>query len=110
MTDCLFCRMNTGEVPVTKLYEDDHLFVIQDIRPKAKTHLLVIAKPHIDSLKTVKDADKPLLGHMMATLHKIAEEQGLTFFRTIVNSGQGSGQEIYHLHFHILSGTSLPGF
>lgn len=111
MTDCIFCRMATGEVPVPKLYEDDSLFVINDIRPKAKVHLLVIAKKHIESLKTVEAADAPLLGHMMMTLKKVAEEQGIPAFRTIINSGQGSGQEIFHLHFHVLSGgTPLPGF
>jgi histidine triad (HIT) family protein len=102
--------MAAGEIPITLLYEDDFLFVINDIRPKAKTHLLVISKQHIPSLNEVTTADAPLLGHMMTSLHTIAKAQGLSSFRTIVNSGQGSGQEIFHLHFHLLGGTQLPGF
>jgi histidine triad (HIT) family protein len=110
MSDCLFCKMVSGEIPTTKLYEDEHMFVIKDIRPKAKVHLLVIPKKHIDSLLTVKDEDTALLGYTMVSLKNFAKEQGLSGFRTIVNAGKGSGQEIFHLHFHILGGGALPGF
>lgn len=110
MTDCLFCKMVDGTIPTTKLYEDSHLFVIKDIRPKARVHLLVIPKIHIDSLLEVDEQHADLLGHMTVSLKKFAKDQGLSSFRTIVNAGKGSGQEIFHLHYHILGGANLSGF
>ncbi|MGD9592560.1 MAG: histidine triad nucleotide-binding protein [Candidatus Berkiella sp.] len=110
MTDCLFCKMSTGEVPTQKLYEDDHIFVIKDINPKASVHLLVIPKVHIDSLNEVNEGHAALLGYMMTSLKNFAKEQGLDSFRTIVNTGKNSGQTIFHVHFHILGGTRLSTF
>lgn len=110
MTDCLFCNMLSGKVPATKIYEDDHIFVIKDIRPKARVHLLVIPKLHIDSLLATEEEHAALLGYVMVSLKNFAKEQGLDSFRTIVNAGKGSGQEIFHLHFHLLGGGNLPGF
>lgn len=110
MSDCLFCKMVKGEVPTHKLYEDDNCFVIKDIRPKADTHLLVITKKHIESLQALTSHDATLMSDIVMKLNDIAKAQGLTNFRTIVNSGEGSGQEIFHLHFHLLSGKNLPGF
>lgn len=103
--DCLFCKMTRGEIPVVKLYEDEHCFVIQDIRPKAPTHLLLIPHQHIENLFQTQSIDEPLLGHMLNALKTIATEQGLKEgFRTVINSGVLSGQEIFHLHIHILGG------
>lgn len=110
MTDCLFCNMVSGKTPTTKIYEDDQIFVIKDIRPKARVHLLVIPKIHIDSLLHAEEEQTALLGYVMVSLKNFAKEQGLTSFRTIVNAGEGSGQEIFHLHFHVLGGNNLPGF
>jgi histidine triad (HIT) family protein len=111
MIDCLFCRMVEGTVPTTKLYEDDHIFVIKDIRPKAKVHLLVIPKKHISDLMHTHEEDAPLMGYVITSLKNFAKEQGLDSFRTIVNTGKGSGQEIFHVHFHLLGGSNgLPGF
>ena len=110
MTDCLFCKMVTGDVPTHKLYEDDHIFVIKDIHPKARVHLLVIPKLHIDSLNEANEAHAPLLGYMMASLKNFAKEQGLDSFRTIVNTGKGSGQTIFHLHLHLLGGNNISPF
>lgn len=110
MTDCLFCSMVSGKIPTTKIYEDDQIFVIKDIRPKAKVHLLVIPKVHIDSLLAAEEEHSALLGYIMVSLKNFAKEQGLSSFRTIANAGAGSGQEIFHLHFHLLGGNNLPGF
>lgn len=110
MTDCLFCKMVTGEVKTDKVYEDDHVFVIKDIRPKARVHLLIIPKIHIENLNDVQEEHAPLLGYMMTSLKNFAKEQGIDSFRTIVNTGKGSGQEIYHLHLHLLGGGNVPGF
>lgn len=104
-TDCLFCKMGRGEIPVTKLYEDEHLFVIQDIHPKAPIHLLAIPHQHIDSLFQTESSDESLLGHILNTLKTIALNNGLAGgFRTVINSGALSGQEIFHLHIHLLGG------
>ncbi len=108
MTDCLFCKMAAGTIPTEKIYEDDHIFVIKDIHPKAKVHLLVIPKIHIESLNEVNEAHAPLLGYVVSSLKNFAKEQGLDSFRTIVNTGSQSGQTIFHVHFHLLGGTNLP--
>lgn len=110
MTDCLFCQMASGKIPVNKLYEDDHIFVIKDIAPKAKVHLLVIPKLHIDSLTHTEEAHSALLGRMMVSLQHFAKEQGITAFRTIINTGKEGGQQIFHLHIHVLGGGNLPTF
>lgn len=110
MTDCLFCKMLKGEIATDKIYEDDLLFVIKDIRPKAKVHLLVIPKVHIENLNDVQEEHASLLGYIMTSLKNFAKEQGIDSFRTIVNTGKGSGQEIYHLHFHLLGGGNIPHF
>lgn len=110
MPDCLFCKMVEGKIPAEKIYEDDHIFVIKDINPKAKVHLLVIPKLHVDSLNDTKEEHAPLLGYMMTSLKNFAREQGLDSFRTIVNTGQGSGQTIFHVHLHLLGGPSLSKF
>ncbi|MFI4938404.1 MAG: histidine triad nucleotide-binding protein [Candidatus Berkiellales bacterium] len=107
MEDCLFCQMAEGKIPTNKIYEDEHIFVIHDIHPKAKVHLLVISKLHIPSLTEVQEEHAPLLGYMMTSLKNFAKEQGLSSFRTVVNTGKNSGQVIFHLHFHILGGSPL---
>lgn len=110
MDNCLFCKMMTGEVSTNKIYEDDRIFVIKDIRPKARVHLLVIPKIHLDNLNDAKEEHCDLLGYMMISLKNFAKEQGIDSFRTIINTGMGSGQEIYHLHIHLLGGGPLPAF
>lgn len=108
MRDCLFCQMISGEKPTDKIYEDERLFVIKDIRPKAKVHLLVITKNHIESLAEVQEEQAPLLGYMMTSLKNFAKEQGLDAFRVQINVGKAAGQEIFHLHLHLLGGGLFP--
>lgn len=111
MSNCIFCDMATGKMETEKLYEDEHIFVIEDINPKAKVHLLVIPKLHIESLLDVQEEHGDLLGYIMFSLKNFANQQNIGAFRTIINSGKESGQEIFHLHFHLLGGQSpLPGF
>lgn len=107
MKSCLFCDMAEGIVATKKIYEDDYIFVIRDIRPKAKTHLLVIPKIHIPSLFDVQEEHSDLMGYIMTSLKNFAKEQNIDSFRTVINAGADSGQEIFHLHFHILGGESL---
>lgn len=105
MSDCLFCRIAAGEVPAKKVYEDDRALAFFDIHPKAPVHLLIIPKRHIASLAEVSEADAPLLGHLLALAPTLAREQGATDgFRTIINTGKVGGQEVYHLHLHVIGG------
>ncbi len=111
MSDCLFCKIVAGEIPADKVYEDKQVLVFRDINPKAEVHLLVIPKVHIDSLDELTEGDDELIAHMMRLLPKLASEQGLTEgYRTIINTGKGGGQLIFHLHIHLLGGKGLPGF
>ncbi len=109
MSDCIFCKIVQGQMDTNFIYEDDYLVVFADIRPKATTHLLFTSKKHITSLMAVTDEDTALLGHMLETLPKVAKKLGIKGFRTVINSGRESGQEVDHLHFHLLAG-SIPNF
>jgi histidine triad (HIT) family protein len=111
MSDCIFCKIIAGDIPSHKVYEDDLIFAFNDIAPKADVHVLVIPKQHIARLDHATEADSALLSHLMLKLPEIAHSQGLdNGFRTIVNTGPGGGQEVDHLHFHILGGARMPGF
>lgn len=111
MSDCLFCKILAGEIPADKIYEDDKMLVFKDINPKADVHLLVIPRVHISSLNEVTDEHDDVMAHMLKQLPKLAKEQGLKDgFRTIINTGKGGGQIVFHLHMHLLGGRSLPGF
>jgi histidine triad (HIT) family protein len=109
MSDCLFCKIIAGDIPSKMVYQDEHLVVFHDIAPKAPTHVLVVPRKHIRSLKTAEDCDRELMGHIMLTLPKIAEQLGLTDgFRTVLNTEKGGGQEVFHIHFHLLGGRPMP--
>lgn len=111
MNDCIFCKIARGEVPAPKLYEDEQVIVIRDKFPKAPVHLLVIPREHIENLAALNERHAGLGWHMLRLLPEVARGQGLhDGFRTIINTGAGGGQEIPHLHFHILGGGRLPGF
>jgi histidine triad (HIT) family protein len=111
MSDCLFCKIIAGEVPSSTLYEDDQIYVFKDIHPKAAVHLLVVPKIHIQSLDDLNKEHQALIAHMMLKLSDLARSQGLEDgFRTIINTGPGGGQEVEHLHIHILGGKGMPGF
>lgn len=111
MSHCLFCKIIAGDIPSSNVFEDDQIFVFKDINPKAAVHLLVVPKTHIDSLNSARQAQQALIGYMLLKLPELARSQGLEDgFRTIINTGQGGGQEVGHLHIHILGGKGLPGF
>ncbi|MBL1321412.1 MAG: histidine triad nucleotide-binding protein [Methylophaga sp.] len=111
MSDCLFCKIIAGDIPSSKVYEDEQIFVFKDISPKAAVHLLVIPKIHIVSLDNLTPEHQTLITHMMLKLPELARSQGLDDgFRTIINTGPGGGQEVGHLHMHILGGKGMPGF
>lgn len=111
MTDCIFCKIAAGEIPADKVFEDDQVVVFRDINPKAEVHLLMIPREHIASLTELGPEHDGLIGHMMRLLPEVAREQGLEKgFRTVINTGEGGGQEVFHLHIHLLGGKGLPGF
>jgi len=107
--NCLFCKIAKGEIPSKKVYEDDDFFVFHDINPAAPVHLLLITKRHIVSIQDVKAEDAPWLGRMMTLMPQLALEHGCRpapdgGFRLLTNTGVEGGQEIAHLHFHIIGG------
>ena len=103
--DCLFCKIARGEIPSQKVYEDDEVIAFKDIHPAAPVHLLIIPKQHYDSLAVMGKAEEPLLGKMLGLVRKLAKEQGCdNGFRVIINTGRDGGQEVPHLHIHVLGG------
>ncbi|MCF6212145.1 MAG: histidine triad nucleotide-binding protein [Gammaproteobacteria bacterium] len=111
MSDCLFCKIAAGDIPADIVFEDEQVVAFKDIYPKAAVHLLLIPRQHIVSLDELEPAHDALIAHMIRLLPKLAKDQGLDDgYRTIVNTGPGGGQEIFHLHLHLLGGGRLPGF
>jgi len=109
MTDCIFCKIARGEIPSKKVYEDDELFAFHDIHPVAPVHFMLIPKLHVASLMEADDSHAALLGKMLLLAPKLAKEQGLdNGFRTVINTGKGGGQEVFHLHIHIIGGGNIP--
>ena len=103
--DCLFCRIARGEVPSRKVYEDDEFLVFHDIHPAAPVHLLMIPRIHVDSLLTAGPGDAALLGKLLMLAPRVARENGCgNGFRVVINNGPDGGQEVPHLHLHILGG------
>ncbi|GAB6035164.1 histidine triad nucleotide-binding protein [Galenea microaerophila] len=98
----IFSKIIDREIPADIVYEDDKCIVINDINPKARVHLLVIPKKPIKSLFDLKPEDKDLMGHMMLLLPQLAQAQNLDGFKTVINTGESGGQEIFHLHIHLL--------
>ncbi|WP_027707039.1 histidine triad nucleotide-binding protein [Zooshikella ganghwensis] len=108
MTDCLFCKIVAGDIKADIVHEDEHCIAFKDINPKAATHLLVIPRQHICNLYDIKPEHDHLLTHLIKTIPMIAKAQNLdNGFRAVTNTGEGGGQEVFHLHFHILGGGPL---
>lgn len=105
MTDCIFCKIVTGDLPSKRVHEDDDLIVFHDIRPLARVHLLIIPRRHIASLDACGPGDEALLGKMLTLAPRLARDHGLTEgFRTMINTGPAGGQEVFHLHIHVFGG------
>jgi histidine triad (HIT) family protein len=106
--DCIFCKIISGEIPSTKVYEDDDILAFRDIAPVAPSHILVIPKRHIKSMSDITPEDAPLIGHIFAKIADIARDEGIADeFRVISNCGKTAGQTVFHLHFHIIGGRDL---
>ena len=109
MEDCIFCKIIKGEIPSNKVYEDEDVLAFHDINPAAPIHILVIPKKHLKSLLELEDEDYELVGKIQKVINKLAhqlniEEEG---YRVIVNCGKDAGQEVMHLHYHLLAGRKL---
>ncbi len=107
--DCLFCRMAAGAAQVPKLHDDDQVFVIRDIHPRAPTHVMIIPKQHVASTRDLGPEHGALLAHMFQTATRLAEDLGVgdKGYRLTFNVGDEGGQTIYHLHLHLLGGRRL---
>ena len=108
MSDCLFCKIIAGQIPSTKVYEDETVFAFREIAPQAPTHILVIPKAHLDSVNQVTPENSGIVAHIFEVIPKIAAAEGLTGgYRVVSNCGADAGQTVPHLHFHILGGKML---
>ena len=117
MDNCIFCKIVAGTIPSKKAYEDEDLIVFHDINPAAPVHLLMVPREHIATLADCADRHQSLLGKMMLLAPKLAQEHGGGYqngadgpaggFKTLVNTGPDGGQEVYHLHLHVMGGPRL---
>ena len=106
--DCIFCMIVAGQIPSTKVYEDETVFAFRDINPQAPTHILVIPKAHIGSVAEITAENSAVVAHIFAVIPQIAAAEGLTNgYRVVSNCGADAGQTVHHLHFHILGGQQL---
>ena len=105
---CLFCKIVAGDIPATKVYEDDSILAFRDINPQAPTHILVIPKTHIPSVAGITAENSGVVAHIFEVIPQIAEKEGLiSGYRVVSNCGVDAGQTVPHLHFHILGGKTL---
>lgn len=107
--DCIFCAIVAGEIPGDIVYEDDDVVAFKDINPKAPVHVLIVPRRHIRSVNDITDADAELVGHIFVVARKIAEETGIveTGYRIVSNNGPEGGQEVDHLHIHVMGGRQM---
>lgn len=102
MSDCIFCKIINGDFGTEFVYEDKSAVVFKDINPKADTHLLVVPKLHVESLNELDDEE--LLGKLMMVVKTVTKKLEIKSYRTVINTGKEAGQEVFHLHIHILAG------
>lgn len=108
MSECLFCKIAAGDIPSTKVYEDELVLAFRDIAPMAPTHILVIPKAHIESVAQITAENSAVVAHIFEVIAKVAEQEGLTDgYRVVSNCGDHAGQTVHHLHFHVLGGRQL---
>jgi histidine triad (HIT) family protein len=107
--NCLFCRIVAGEIPADTIYQDERCIAFRDVNPQAPIHVLIIPRNHIESLDEAAQKDEAPLGHLLRVAARVANEQGLSEsgYRTVINTGAGAGQSVFHLHLHVLGGRQL---
>ena len=107
MMDCIFCKIAAGEIPSSKVYEDELVLAFRDIEPKAPVHVLVIPKAHIAGVREINADNSAVVAHIFEVIPHIAAELGIKDYRVVSNNGIGAGQTVHHLHFHLLGGRAL---
>lgn len=108
MTNCLFCKISNGDIPSSKVYEDENFLAFNDIDPKAPIHVLVIPKKHFENISELSMKDESLTSGLMKAASKVAQQENLTKgFRVVLNTGEEGGQSVFHVHAHVLGGRSL---
>lgn len=109
MTDTIFGKIATGEVPADIVYEDEHLVAFRDLNAQAPTHVLIIPRKPIPTLNDTEDADAELIGRLFLAAAKVARQEGIAEdgYRTVINCNAGAGQTVYHLHVHLIGGRPL---
>ena len=107
--NCLFCKIIEGKTPGDIVHQDDTCVVIRDINPQAPMHVLVILRDHIESLDDASQKDEGLLGHLLRVGARVANDSGHdeNGFRSVINTGAGAGQSVFHLHVHVLGGRTM---
>jgi histidine triad (HIT) family protein len=109
MQDCVFCKLLRKEIPSKVLFEDSQAVAFQDLHPQAPTHVLIVPRKHLSSLNDCTSADDALLGHALAVAKEVAQQQGVgsSGYRIVLNTGEGAGQTVFHIHFHLLGGRTM---
>jgi histidine triad (HIT) family protein len=109
MTDCLFCKIISGDIPSTNVYRDEQVTAFRDINPSAPTHVLIVPNKHIDSVNMLINDDEPLMGHLFVVAKQLAAQEGIAEggYRLIINSGADAGQTVHHIHLHLLGGAPM---
>ena len=109
MSDCIFCKIIAGEIPSSKVYEDERVYAFRDINPMAPVHVLIVPKTHVSSADEITDKNSTLVAAIFEAIPKIAAAEGLSNgYRVITNCGEDGCQSVKHLHFHLLGGKKLP--
>ena len=107
--DCLFCKIVAGEIPSTKVYEDEQILAFRDIAPAAPVHVLFIPKAHIAGVREITADNAAVVAHIFSVIPQVAKQLGITDYRVVSNNGADAGQTVHHLHFHLLGGATLGG-
>lgn len=107
MDDCLFCKIVAGKLPAQIAYTDEDAIAFEDIHPQAPTHTLIVPRHHVAGLKGLSREDGALVGRLLVIASQLARKKGLESFRTVINTGPGAGQTVFHLHLHLLGGRPM---
>jgi histidine triad (HIT) family protein len=108
-SDCLFCKIIAGEIPASRVFEDDVCIAFKDISPQAPTHLLIVPRDHVESLDRAGSEHEKVLGHLLLTAGELARKQGIAKdgYRVVINTNENGGQTVFHLHVHLLGGRTF---
>ena len=109
MTDCIFCKIITGDIPSTNVFRDEQVTAFRDLHPAAPTHILIVPNKHIDSINMLTNDDEQVMGHLFTTAKQIAAQEGIAEngYRLIINTNAHAGQTVFHIHLHLLGGAPM---